>query len=224
MPGDMTCSFGTQGRPGVKTVLCYGDSNTWGADPTGGPRYGWNDRWPGVLQAELGDGYRVIEEGLPGRNTRFDDPYERHRNGLTHLVPTLESHQPLDLVIVMLGTNDLKGRYQLTAADIAQSAGELARYAQQIARNAAGEQPRVLLVAPPPIAEATNFDLLFEGALEKSRQFGHYFALAAKVYNLDFLDAGAVIVSSPVDGIHFAVEEHHKLGRAIAAKVRDILG
>ncbi len=208
----------------MKTVLCYGDSNTWGADPTGGPRYGWEDRWPGVLQQELGAAYRVIEEGLPGRNTRFDDPIERHRNGLTTLVPILDSHQPLDLVIIMLGTNDLKRRYNLSAADIAQSAGELARYAQQIARNPAGELARVLLVAPPPIAELTDFDLLFEGALEKSLKFSHYFALSAKLYKLDFLDAGTVIKSSPVDGIHFAVEEHHKLGRAVAEKVREILG
>lgn len=209
---------------GVKTVLCYGDSNTWGADPVSGPRFGWDDRWPGVLQRELGAGYRVIEEGLPGRNTRWDDPIERQRNGLTQLGPVLESHVPLDLVIVMLGTNDLKRRYNLTASDIAQSAGDLARTAQLIAKNAADEPARVLLVAPPPIAELTDYDLLFEGALEKSLKFSHYFALAAKWYKLDFFDAGSAIKSSPIDGIHFEVEEHHKLGKALAAKVRQILG
>lgn len=209
---------------GVKTVLCYGDSNTWGADPASGPRFGWDDRWPGVLQRELGAGYRVIEEGLPGRNTRWDDPIERQRNGLTQLGPVLESHVPLDLVIVMLGTNDLKRRYNLTASDIAQSAGDLARTAQLIAKNAADEPARVLLVAPPPIAELTDYDLLFEGALEKSLKFSHYFALAAKWYKLDFFDAGSAIKSSPIDGIHFEGEEHHKLGKALAAKVRQILG
>lgn len=208
----------------VTTVLCYGDSNTWGADPAGGPRFGWDDRWPGVLQQELGLGYRVIEEGLPGRNTRWDDPIERQRNGLTQLGPVLESHVPLDLVIVMLGTNDLKRRYNLTASDIAQSAGDLTRTAQLIAKNAANEPARVLLVAPPPIAKLTDFDLLFEEALEKSLKFSHYYALAAKWYKLDFFDAGTAITSSPIDGIHFEVEEHHKLGKAIAAKVRHILG
>jgi lysophospholipase L1-like esterase len=207
----------------VKTVLCYGDSNTWGADPAGGPRFGWDDRWPGVLQRALGAGYRVIEEGLPGRNTRWDDPIERQRNGLTQLGPILDSHVPLDLVIVMLGTNDLKRRYNLTASDIAQSAGDLGRTAQQMAKNAAEQQTRVLLVAPPPIAALTDYDLLFEGALEKSRQFSHYYALAAKWYKIEFFDAGSVIESSPVDGIHFEVEEHHKLGEAIAVKVREIL-
>lgn len=208
----------------MKTVLCYGDSNTWGADPAGGPRFGWDDRWPGVLQRELGERYRVIEEGLPGRNTRWDDPIERQRNGLTQLHPVLESHVPLDLVIVMLGTNDLKRRYNLTASDIAQSAGDLARTAHQIATNAAGAPARVLLVAPPPIAELSDYDLLFEGALEKSLKFSRYYALAAKWYEVDFFDAATVIQSSPVDGIHFEVEEHHKLGRAIAEKVREILG
>ncbi len=208
----------------MKTVLCYGDSNTWGADPAGGPRFGWDDRWPGVLQHALGSGYRVIEEGLSGRNTRWDDPIERQRNGLTQLGPTLESHVPFDLVIIMLGTNDLKRRYNLTASDIAQSAGDLARTAQLIAKSAAGEPVRALLVAPPPIAELSDFDLLFEGALEKSLKFSHYYALAAKWYKVDFFDAGSVIRSSPIDGIHFEVAEHHKLGQAIAARVRDILG
>ena len=208
----------------MKTVLCYGDSNTWGADPARVPRFGWEDRWPGVLQRELGEGYRVIEEGLPGRNTRWDDPIERQRNGLTQLRPVIESHVPLDIVIVMLGTNDLKRRYNLTASDIAQSAGDLAKTAQQLATNTAGASARVLLVAPPPIAELSDYDLLFEGALEKSLKFSRYFALAAKWYEVDFLDAGAVIQSSPVDGIHFEVEEHHKLGEAIAVKVREIIG
>lgn len=208
---------------GVKTVLCNGDSNTWGADPASGPRFDWDDRWPGVLQRELGAGYRVIEEGLPGRNTRWDDPIERQRNGLTQLGPVLESHMPLDLVVVMLGTNDLKRRYNLTASDIAQSAGDLARTAQLIAKNAANEPARVLLVAPPPIAELSDYDLLFEGALEKSLKFSHYYALAAKWYKLDFLDAGSVIQSSLIDGIHFEAAEHHKLGQAIAAKIRQIL-
>lgn len=207
----------------MKTVLCYGDSNTHGTDPAGGPRFGWEDRWPGVLQTSLGGGYRVIEEGLPGRNTRWDDPIERQKNGLSQLGPCLESHVPLDLVIVNLGTNDLKRRYNLTAADIAQSAGDVGATAGRIATNASGVPSRVLLVAPPPVAALSEYDLLFEGALEKSRQFGQYYALAAKWYKLGFFDAGTVIVSSPLDGVHFAVEEHHKLGTAIAAKVRAML-
>ena len=208
----------------TKTVLCYGDSNTWGADPAGGPRFAWEDRWPGVLQRELGDGYRVIEEGLSGRNTRWDDQIEADRNGLRQLAPVLESHVPLDLVIIALGTNDLKRRFQLTASDIAQSAGDLARRARLIAWTANKQPARALLVAPPPIAALGDYDQMFDGAYEKSVQFGHYYALAAKWNEVDFLDASQFIVSSPLDGIHFAREEHQKLGRAVAAKTRAILG
>jgi lysophospholipase L1-like esterase len=224
MPGSGEMTGEHQLEDGVKTVLCYGDSNTWGADPANGPRFGWDNRWPGVLQRELGAGFRVIEEGLPGRNTRWDDPIERQRNGLTQLAPILASHVPLDLVIVMLGTNDLKRRYNLTASDIAQSAGDLADSAKLIAKNADNDPARILLVAPPPISELSDYDLLFEGALEKSLQFSRYYGLAAKWYEVDFFDAGSVITSSPIDGIHFEVAEHHKLGKAIADKVRQILG
>lgn len=110
----------------MKTVLCYGDSNTWGFDPATRTRYPPRVRWTGVLAEQLGGDVRVIEEGLNGRTTRWDDPIEPSRNGLTYLRPCVESHQPLDLIIVMLGTNDLERRFDLSAADIAQSAAGLA--------------------------------------------------------------------------------------------------
>jgi lysophospholipase L1-like esterase len=110
----------------VKTVLCFGDSNTWGCMPLTGPepprRYGPSRRWPGVLRRELGDGHWVVEEGLNGRTTVWDDALEPHRNGRDLLLPSLLTHQPVDLVIVMLGTNDLKRRFGLGARDIAAGA------------------------------------------------------------------------------------------------------
>ena len=96
-----------------KTILCYGDSNTWGYDPVNACRYDRNIRWPGVLQKELGQAYYVKEEGLCGRTTVWDDPVEGHKNGLKQLTPILHSHCPLDLVVIMLGTNDLKMRYSV---------------------------------------------------------------------------------------------------------------
>jgi len=87
-----------------KTIVCFGDSNTWGFDPASGERFPADVRWPGVLRAQLGGGYQVIEEGLNGRTTTVDDPLQPHRNGLTYLPPCLESHKPLDLVTIMLGT------------------------------------------------------------------------------------------------------------------------
>ena len=98
----------------MKTVLCYGDSNTWGYIGGTGERFAPEVRWPGVLQAALGGAYRVIEEGLNGRTTVFDDSIEEGRNGETYLRPCLQTHAPIDLVILMLGTNDLKRRFSLS--------------------------------------------------------------------------------------------------------------
>ncbi len=207
----------------MKTVLCYGDSNTWGSDPATRSRFPPDVRWTGVLAATLGEDYRIIEEGLNGRTTRWDDPIEPHRNGLTYLVPCLESHQPLDLVAIMLGTNDLKARFRLSAADIAQSAAGLAQIAMRTARTATGDPVRVLLIAPPPVGKLTGFDLLFAGAPEKSALFADYFRRSAGWNGLELFDAGTVVRSSDLDGIHFEASEHRKLGEAVADRVREMI-
>jgi len=208
----------------MKTVLCYGDSNTWGYDPATRARYPPHVRWTGVLATRLGAEYRVVEEGLNGRTTRWDDPIEPHRNGMTYLRPCVESHRPLELVIVMLGTNDLKRRFDLSASDIAQSAAVVAETAQRFALTADGRNARVLLVAPPAVATLTEYDQMFAGAREKSRQFSHYYRLAAGWQNVLYFDAGSVIVSSEKDGIHFDADEHRKLGEALADEVRRLVG
>jgi lysophospholipase L1-like esterase len=208
----------------MRTVLCYGDSNTWGYDPATRGRYPPHVRWTGVLATRLGAEYRVVEEGLNGRTTRWDDPIEVGRNGLVSLRPCIDSHQPLDLIIIVLGTNDLKRRFGLSASDIAQSAAALADLAWRFAHGPGGSQAEVLLVAPPAVSTLTEFDQMFEGAREKSRQFSHYYRLAAGWHHLPFFDAGAVIVSSEKDGIHFDAEEHRKLGEALADEVRRLVG
>ncbi len=208
----------------MKTILCYGDSNTWGAAPDRSGRFPPDVRWTGVLQGELGDDYRVVEEGLNGRTTRWDDPIEPGRNGLTYFPPCLETHRPLDLVTVMLGTNDLKARFRLSASDIAQSAAGLAVIARQIGRDAGDRPPVVLLIAPPPLTTLTDYDEMFAGGAEKSRRFADYYRRAAGWHDLPFFDAGSVIAASPVDGVHFEAAEHRKLGQALAAQVRRLLG
>ncbi|MDF2759831.1 MAG: lipase [Thermomicrobiales bacterium] len=204
----------------MKTVLCYGDSNTWGYDPATRTRFPPDVRWTGILASRLGAEYRVVEEGLNGRTTRWDDPIETGRNGLTYLRPCIESHQPLDVIVIMLGTNDLKSRFDLSASDIAQSAAALAEMAWRFAHAPDGSHAKVLFVAPPAISTLTELDQMFEGAREKSRQFSRYYRLAAGWYDLPFFDAGTVIVSSEKDGIHFDLEEHRKLGEALADEVR----
>ena len=207
----------------MKTIVCFGDSNTWGANATTRDRYPWEERWTGILQRELGDGYRVIEEGLNGRTTNLDDSIELGRNGMTYLLPCLESHCPIDLITVMLGTNDLKERFGRNAADIAQAAALVARTAATAQVGPNGRVPKVLFMAPPPVATLTGFDLTFRGAEEKSALFARYYALQAGYNGLPFLDTGAVIRSSDADGIHFDAEALPKLAAAVLTKIRELL-
>jgi lysophospholipase L1-like esterase len=208
----------------VRTVLCYGDSNTWGYDPGTGGRYPREARWPGVLRRELGEGYLVIEEGLNGRTTVWDDPIEGYKNGKTYLIPCLETHKPIDLVITFLGTNDLKMRFSVSAFDIASGAGVLVDVVKQSATGPGGEAPRVLLIAPPPVAKLTQFAEMFEGAEAKSVRFAAHYRRVAAERGCALLDASEVVVSSDLDGIHLEAAEHAKLGKAVARKVRGILG
>lgn len=213
----------------MKTILCYGDSNTWGSIPTptfnGARRYDAHTRWAGVLRDRLGEDYWVIEEGLGGRTTVWDDPLSPHRNGYAYLPPCLMTHRPIDLVVLMLGTNDLKHRFGLSAYDIASGAGFLV---DTILRSMCGPEdtpPGVLLVCPPPTTDPIppKFADMFAGAIEKSRQLAPQYEKVANDYGVPFLNAGAVIESSPVDGIHFTPEAHIKLGEALAEKVRAVL-
>jgi lysophospholipase L1-like esterase len=207
----------------VKVILCYGDSNTWGWDPASRDRFSRHDRWPGVLRAGLGKGYWVIEEGLNGRTTVWDDPIEGFKNGKEYLIPCLETHRPLDLVAIMLGTNDLKQRFSLSASDIADGAGVLVKTAQQSGAGPDGSPPQVLLIAPPPLGKLDEYAEKFEGGGPKSRRFSHHFKRVAAEYGCDFLDASKIIVSSKIDGVHFEVSEHHKLGQALVDLVERLV-
>jgi lysophospholipase L1-like esterase len=208
----------------VKTIVCFGDSNTWGYDPETQDRFAPDVRWTGMLQRLLGDGYKVIEEGLNGRTTNVDDQLQPHRNGLTYLPPCLESHKPLDLVTIMLGTNDLKSRFGRSGSDIAEAAAYLVSVAQTQPVGPDGSFPKVLLMAPPPVTKLTDYDVMFEGAEEKSRQFGRHYRTFAGWYGAAFLNAGDVIRCSDLDGIHFEADEHRKLAEAVAREVRKLIG
>ena len=209
----------------MKTILCYGDSNTWGYIPGSAARYARHQRWTGVLQSTLGGDLIVIEEGLNSRTTVLDDPTKPFKNGKDYLVPCLDSHAPLDLVILMLGTNDLKHRFGMSAYDIGANVAALLGLVRQSACSFSGDAPQVLLMALPPVGKltpvgSTNFAEIFRGAEEKSRMLGQIYRKFAQEAGVAFLDTSEIIVSSDVDGIHFDVEEHRKLGEAVAGQVR----
>jgi lysophospholipase L1-like esterase len=208
----------------MRTVLSYGDSNTWGYEPATGKRFPEDARWPGVLARELGEGFRVIEEALNGRTTVRDDPVEEYKNGKDYLRPCLESHAPLDLVIIALGVNDLKARFFASASDVADGAGVLVSIARRSGVGPDGGSPAVVLVAPPPVGALTDLALMFAGAEEKSRGFSRQFRRVAEKYGCAFLDAGEVVRASDRDGIHLEADEHRKLGEATAALARETLG
>ncbi len=212
-----------------RVILAYGDSNTHGTVPMATledmGRLKPCERWPGVLAAELGPGWRVIEEGLPGRTTVHPDPIEGvHKNGIAVLPAVLESHRPIDLVVLMLGTNDLKGRFQVPPVEIGEAVSALIRTVEQSVAGPGAQAPAVLLVAPPPVLEAGCLAEIFAGGAAKSRKLGAVYGAIARRHGVAMLDAGEVIASSPLDGVHFDAAEHGKLGRAVAAKVRALLG
>lgn len=207
----------------MRTILCYGDSNTWGYNPATQERYAREVRWTGVLRRLLGMGYLIIEEGLNGRTTVWDDPIEGYKNGKEYLIPCLETHKPIDLVVIMLGTNDLKMRFSAPACDIATGAGVLVDIVAKSETGPGDSAPQVLLVAPPPIGKLSEFAEMFEGGTAKSRMLSRNFHLVAEEHGCALLDASGIIVSSDVDGIHFDLSEHRKLGEAVAAGVRQML-
>ena len=208
----------------TRTILLFGDSNTHGTMPLpdlgGSDRFGRDERWAGRLRKLLPD-WEVIEEGHPGRTTVHDDPVEgNHRNGLTVLPALLESHQPIDVVLVMLGTNDLKERFSVNAGDIAHSLERLCRIIRASECGPGGAGPQVLLVAPPPIVEVGCLKDMFAGGAAKSQRLAAEVEAAAKRAGVAFLDAGQVVKVSPIDGIHYDAEANPKLAQAFAAAIR----
>ncbi|MGY4402207.1 SGNH/GDSL hydrolase family protein [Bradyrhizobium sp. USDA 3315] len=216
----------------TRRILCFGDSLTWGwvAVPEGSPttRFPYHQRWTGVMAAKLGADYEIVEEGLSARTTSIDDPVDPRLNGAAYLPSALASHLPLDLVIIMLGTNDTKSYYHRTPYEIAVGMSKLVA---QVLMSAGGvgtvyPAPKVLVVAPPPLAALPDpwFQGMFNGAHEKTVQLASQYEALASFMKVEFLDAGSVTSTDGVDGIHFTATNNLDLGNELAAKVLDILG
>ena len=207
----------------MKTLLCYGDSNTHGYDPLTGGRYPSDVRWPGVLAKLLGQDWHVIEEGLNGRTTVFRDPLEPWKSGRDYLRPCLNSHKPVDQVILMLGSNDLKACFHASPEEIAKGAAELLGIIRDFCLEKQGFSPKVLLVSPPWLGPgilnspfAHNFD---DTAVGRSKQLAALYEAAAAEYGCAFFDAASCIVASEADSLHLMPDMH----RLLAERIFDIL-
>ncbi|MDF0603751.1 SGNH/GDSL hydrolase family protein [Psychromarinibacter sp. C21-152] len=210
----------------MRSVLCYGDSNTYGQADADTPdtRFEASDRWPGVVRQLLEPGWLVIEEGLSGRTTVDDDPVEgAERNGRRYLRPCILSHKPLDLVILMLGTNDLKRRFNKSPSEIGMGVRALVWDIRALPAGHGGRMPEVLLVAPPPIqAELGDWAEVFEGGHEKSLALAEIYERVAEVEEVHFFDAGQVVDTAGGDGFHISRAAHRTLGEAMAHEIEAI--
>src|SRR5262245_40695021 len=213
------------GSETMRTVMCFGDSLTWGFNPTDGTRYPYEERWPGVMEAALGDEYHVIEEALNGRTTMVDPPFVDGRSGKAVLPILLESHAPLDAVIVMLGTNDLQAILHFDAAQVAWGCGGLLRTIMLCRFGPDGRAPRALLVTPPPFGQLQGaMGSSFLGREEESRRLPAAFAPIGAYFGAVSFNSGDVCQASSVDGIHPDAPGQRALGHALAEEVRRLLG
>lgn len=213
----------------MKTILCFGDSNVRGVIPEIitdktilTKRYTKKKRWTGILQEKLGEEYEIIEEGMGGRTTIFDEiiPGRPYRNGLTQLPVCLESHYPIDIVILMLGTNDVKTQFNTTAEQITQGMFQLIKTIQNSNKGPELKAPKILIICPPPIIKIPNLYPLFDNfSITKSEQLADHYQSLAEKNNCDFLDAGTIIHSSQIDGFHLDEDQCFIFGKAIAEKV-----
>lgn len=209
-------------------ILCFGDSLTWGADPAGSGRHPRDGRWPDVMAEALGPGHAVVTDGLRGRTTAYDEHLaDCDRNGARILPTTLYSHAPLDLVILMLGANDMKPHIAGTALAAMQGMRRCVELVRINAmRDGRTEPPAVLIVAPPPLCETANaeFAAMFAGGVEQSRMLASLYRDLADEQGVDFFDAGSVAQTSPLDGVHIDAAGTRAIGRALAPIVRLMLG
>lgn len=217
----------------MKTMLCFGDSNTWGFMPfkekppvISDNRYPWQTRWTGRLQSLLGGGWRVIEAGLNGRTTMFDCFMEEHRNGLKSIDTSLLTAMPVDLVVIMLGTNDCKRAFNQSPFIIAHGVQRLIERVVKSDYGPHGSAPEVLVVAPIGMTEGVLTSWLSEEfdaeSIARSKKLAEYYAGVAAQNGARFLDAGASISADDSDGIHMNAEGHAKMAELLYKKVGEL--
>ncbi len=212
----------------MKTVLCYGESITWGSNAETGGRHAHADLWPTVLQNALGSQVRVVAEGLRGRTTAYDEHLaDCDRNGARILPTILHSHDPIDLVILFLGANDMKPAICGTAFGAVQGMERLVELVRHHAWSFdAAEGPEVLIVSPPPLCETANtaFAAMFAGGAEQSAMLATLYADLADERGCGFFDAGSVAETTPLDGLHLDARNTRAIGKGLEPVARMMLG
>jgi lysophospholipase L1-like esterase len=196
----------------MKSILCFGDSNTWGYNPINSTRFDFTIRWTGGLQNLLGAQYRIIEEGMRGRTASIGDPTKRYMNSKDYLIPCLYSHTPMDLVIVCLGTNDLNFRFNLTLEDIIKSMKEIIKIIKSTDR-ASCNPPKILLMCPVELYGVKGS--YNEMSVENSKQLSKLYKKLADETNCYFFDAGSVARASPLDCAHLDETGHKEIAKAL---------
>jgi lysophospholipase L1-like esterase len=196
-------------NPIAKRILCYGDSNTWGYIPALGKRHPVGVRWTSLLQEKLGNNYEIIEEGLNSRTTDLDDPKHIGKNGLAYFRPCLETHDPIDLIILMLGTNDMKERFNREPLRIAEGIEKLLHAVKQFAEEEETQMPKIILVSPPIIDETVeSVKEKYMGGGEKSKQLASLYKQIALKNGCKYIDVSKVVFPSKKDGYHLEQEQH----------------
>lgn len=217
----------------MKSILCFGDSNLRGFIPGSfdetiglSKRFPKSIRWTGVMQHYLGKNYDVIEEGLNGRTTIYDeiDPGRDFRNGSALFLAFLETHYPIDLVIFQLGTNDTKLQFNQTAENITEGMRQLVKIAKSEKMGPNFTTPKILVIAPQPIINSSHAHPFFKGpVIQKTEQLPELYKRMCLEENCDFLDASLIVKSSEIDGVHLDEINHKILGKAVAEKIKELI-
>ena len=193
-------------------ILCFGDSNTFGTSPVDGKRLPAHERWPGILAELLGTGHLVIEAGQPNRTLVNNPPFSGDKSGVKYLKPYLEVHT-VDVVIIALGTNDLKARFALSAIDISKALEELILAIKAFYHGNA--QPKIIILSPPKVHEVGSYKSIYAGAGIKAEQLSIEFKAVSERQACVFIDGFSLLAACESEGVHWPSEEHKRLAKQL---------
>ena len=213
-----------------RRIVCFGDSNTWGYNPESGSRYSDDIRWTKLLEKKLGGDYRIIEEGQNGRTIANPDPWEwGTKCGMDQILPILESHMPMEALVIMLGSNDLKSKFGLPAPDIAGSLQNMLKSVRGHLRYYLNNPDlKILIIAPPALGDnfaSSPFAEFFDAdsVVQKSKDISKWFELVAGQFGCEFLNATSQVTAGDVDSLHLSPEGHAKLAELVYQKLKSML-